>query len=67
MPAAQRIYAIKPLDGASIKPRLVLAATPAAALRHVVSNTMTVAVASQRELVELVGAGTQVEEAHADE
>jgi len=43
--------------------RLVRAGTRAQALRHVAQGTFTVVVASQDELVELLGQGIKVEDA----
>lgn len=43
--------------------RMVRAANQAAALRYVASQTMTVKVPSQNELIELVKASVEIEEA----
>jgi hypothetical protein len=56
MAAETRIYIV---DGK----HLVRASTPSQALRHVVKNKHTVAVASQDSIVELVTGGTKVESA----
>lgn len=46
-------------------PRLVRATSPAQALRHVATDIMAVKVASQDDLVSLMGAGIIVENATA--
>jgi hypothetical protein len=62
---SKRIYIVRPLrDGP--KARLVRAANNAQALRHVALDTLTAEVASQDDLVRLVGQGAKVEEAGAD-
>lgn len=66
MPTPQRIYRVSnyevtDLSGLRLFTRLVRAPTAAQALRHVAIDTLTVAVASQDDLVELIEAGVKVE------
>lgn len=61
-----RIYHVRPKlpgDGA----RLVRATNAAQALRHVVTDTLTVELASQEDLVRLLGAGIKVEAVNAED
>ena len=61
-----RIYYVHPKlpgDGA----RLVRATNAAQALRHVVRDTLTVELATQNDLVRLLGAGVKVEAANAED
>lgn len=57
--AAERIYVVNQVGKDA--PRLVRAVHQAAALRHVAADLLCVAVASQDDLVELLGAGVKVE------
>lgn len=62
--AAQRIYIVAPKTveaGAPEQRRLVRATHPANALRHVAEAQYGVAVASQDDLVALLGKGVRVE------
>lgn len=59
-----RIYVVA-AKGA--KSRLVRASHPSNAMRHVAAGTFTVAVASQDELVKLLGEGAKVEEIKAEQ
>ena len=59
-----RIYQVKRDDGS--KPRLVRASTPAQAVRHVIRNEYIADVASQDDLVALLGSGVTVEAASAE-
>jgi hypothetical protein len=67
MTAATRIYAVRkrlPRVGEpATETRLVRAPNAAQALRFVAADTLTVAVAGQDDLVELVAGGVKVEEA----
>jgi len=65
--AAQRIYMVvnaqaRGIAGNEQPARLVRAIHPAQALRHVAEDTLAVAVASQNDLVRLLGAGVRVEQ-----
>lgn len=64
---ATLIYRITARQPDGPKPRLVKAASPAAALRHVVEDTLTVALASQDDLVALVATGTKVEAVNTED
>lgn len=57
-----RIYRVDPLK-AQEAARLISANTPAQALKHVVSELFAVEVATQADLVELIGKGVKVEDA----
>lgn len=69
MAAAQRIYRVANFiadvdaDTGQAFTRLVRASNAAQALRHVATDTLVVAVASQDDLVELIEAGVKVEAA----
>lgn len=61
-----RIYHVRPKlpgDGA----RLVRATNAAQALRHVVTDTLIVELASQEDLVRLLGAGVEVEAVNSED
>jgi hypothetical protein len=58
MATAARIYTVAGKDG---KTRLIEATHPAHALRHVAADTFTVKVATQRELVDALRRGVNVE------
>lgn len=60
MAAPQRIYVVR--EAFRMHARLVRAPNAAQALRHVASQTLEVEVASQQTLVDLVAAGTIVED-----
>lgn len=60
-----RIYVVSSKSNTAAD-RLVKAATPAQALRHVASGLFEVEVASQDALVKLAGSGIQVEVAGAE-
>jgi hypothetical protein len=60
MATATRIYIVTTITDGSV--RLVSAAHPAAAIRHVAASTMRVEVASQLALVSAMSAGVKVEE-----
>lgn len=69
MTAQTRIYIVSPtvpLASGSDQRRLVRAGNSAQALRHVVEHTLQVSLASQADLVELVGAGVKVEDLKAE-
>ncbi len=57
---SKRIYLTTDQTGAT---RLTKATTPSQALAHHARSTIQVRVASQEDLVELIAAGTKVEEA----
>jgi hypothetical protein len=59
--SSTRIYVVRPKKPGDA-PRLVSAASQGAALRHVAASTLTVAVAGQNELVQLIGNGVKVED-----
>jgi len=59
--SSTRIYVVRPKK-AGDAPRLVSAASQGAALRHVAASTLTVAVATQHDLVELLDKGVKVED-----
>jgi hypothetical protein len=63
-----RIYLIRPKNGTG-KSRLVRAGTPAAALRHVVEDTLEVSLASQDDLVRVLTSqdGAKVEAVNAED
>lgn len=65
----ERIYRVTPkAEGAEPKEsRLVRAGSQAQALRHVAAETLAVSLASQQDLVELLGAGVKVDDAKAEE
>lgn len=68
MKAATRIYVVAPkVSDGPAKRRLVRAAHSAAALRHVVEDTLVVTVASQDDLVDCVANGVKVEDATAQQ
>lgn len=68
MPTPTRIYVVAQKASEAPAPRrLVRAQTPAAALRHVVDDTLIVAIASQDDLVACVAAGVKVEDAKGAE
>jgi len=56
-----RIYVVRPKKPGAETPRLVNAASRNAALRHVAASSLTVDVAGQNELVDLIGKGVKVE------
>lgn len=58
-----RVYVVADLGG---KRHLVRAATPAAAIKHVADSMLSVNVASQDELIDLVQQGVPVESAGSD-
>jgi hypothetical protein len=58
MATAARIYSVAGKDG---KARLIEATHPSHALRHVAADTFTVKVPTQRELVDLLRKGVNVE------
>ena len=60
-----RIYAVAP-NQAGEPLRLVRAIHAAQALRHVASDTLTVRVASQDDLISAIAAGAKVEEPRAE-
>ena len=63
--AAERIYTVKnKVDGSK---RLVRATHPSTGLMHVAKNTFEVAVATQNDLEELLGAGVKVEHIRAEQ
>lgn len=65
MAAQTRIYVVAPaavVEGEKPKRRLIRATHPAHALRHVASSEYGVAVASQDDLIALLGDGVQVED-----
>lgn len=62
---AGRIYVVKPRKADPATRRLVRAPNSSQAFRHVAEDTIEVALASQADLVELVGAGVKVEDAGA--
>lgn len=61
-----RIYKIKPKTGAAT-PRLVRAAHPAHALRHVATDVFDVTVATHDDLEDLLGDGVKVERITAEQ
>ena len=63
MPTATRIYRVQTPKG----PRLVRAANVPAAIRHVAQSLITAEVATQDDLVRLVGSGITVEDSNAPE
>lgn len=66
MAAQTRIYVVAPnrpdCEQAPVKRLLIRATHPAHALRHVASSEYGVAVASQDDLIALLGDGVQVED-----
>lgn len=56
---AKRIYVV---TGKGMDPRLVEASHPSIAMRHVAKGKFAVEVASQDDLVFLIGKGTKVEQ-----
>lgn len=60
-PDNTRIYVVNETNGPS---HLVRAATPAQAIRHIVSDRFIAEVASQQQLVDLLGKGAKVREPH---
>lgn len=66
MSAATRVYLVSPnrpdSEQAPVQRRLVRATHPANALRHVAAGEYTVTVASQDDLIALLGDGVQVED-----
>ena len=61
---ATRIYVVR--DTANESKRLVRAATPAQAIRHVVKGRFDVTVANQETLVFMLSNGTHVDDAATD-
>lgn len=61
--AATRIYIVTPkaAEGQTVVRRLVRASHPSHALRHVAADQLQVTVASQDDLVDLLGRGVPVE------
>jgi hypothetical protein len=68
---ATRIYAVSrkqpQLGGPEANHRLVRAVNASQAMRHVAEHTLTVGVAGQDQLVDLVAAGVKVEDAKTGE
>jgi hypothetical protein len=64
MATAARIYTVADKQG---RKRLVEATHPSHVMRHVAADTFTVNVASQRELVDLLGKGVPVESIKAEQ
>ncbi len=67
-----RIYivsnaAARDIAGNDSPPRLVRANSRTSALKHVVRDTLTVELATQDDLVRLLGAGVKVEAANAED
>ena len=62
---SRRIYVVHPKAGG--QPRLVRAAHPSNALRHVAQAEYTVKVATQDDIVDLVGKGAKVESIDAEQ
>jgi hypothetical protein len=66
MTTTTRIYAVRkllPRVGAPMSDtRLVRASNASQAMRHVAANTLSVGVAKQDELVELLAAGVKIED-----
>jgi hypothetical protein len=66
MPAT-RVYIVKAKTDPSAKPRLVRAAHPANALRHVADGAYSVEVAGQDDLITLLTQGAKVEDIKAEQ
>lgn len=64
MATHKRIYTVKGTDGSK---RLVKAVSQPQAIHHVAKSMFSASIPSPDELVELVKAGVEVEEAGADE
>lgn len=69
---SKRIYVVSPLPAITIDKqpqhaRLVRAATPAQAVRHVTTGLFDVNVASQEDLVRLLSDGIKLEQTAAEE
>lgn len=56
------IYLVNGEIGATVEPRLVRASTRQQALSHVAKSMLTVTLASQEDLISLVGEGVKVED-----
>lgn len=67
--AQTRIYIVAPkvAEGEKVVRRLVRATHPSHALRHVAADQLHVTVASQDDLVELLGRGVAVETIKAEQ
>lgn len=60
-----RVYIVRPKSGEGT-PRLIEAPNPAQAARHVVRTTLSIDMASQRDLIDAMKAGVEVETAAAE-
>lgn len=67
MAAERRIYQVIHTHGDKVTKRLVNAAHPVTAIKFVMKDAVVATVASQTDLVKLLGEGIKVEDATAEE
>lgn len=68
--AKTRIYLVQPnvvIDGKPAPAKLIEAVTPSQAIRHASKNSFTIAVATPKQVAQLVKAGTELETASDEE